>query len=604
MFGLIRNDGNKPKFGDEELSNDKTKIQPTTSLNMKSSSLFFYLTVFLLLSFSCNHQPKEFADSLWYNGTILTMEGESPQYIEAVAVKDGKILETGSFDNLKALIGETTTEYDLKNQVLLPGFIEPHLHPLLATILIQTEIIAFNDWVLPHGNFSGARSEEAYLKRLDAAVAKYQNKTEPFISWGYHSLYHGEINRAMLDARYGDTPVALWQYSFHEMILNTAALELLQVDQTAAAKHHQANLEKGRFYEKGMQYLVAPKLMPYILNPKKAAHGIQLTAQAIQKGGITTIGDMAMPLLNFDLEHQLIQQVLGHEQTPFRSFLIPMASYFAKNETQLPSAFTIIDSLDQYNTKKIQFVKQIKLMADGAFYSQLMQMQQPYTDGHKGEWLTKPETFKKYAQFFWNKDYRIHVHANGDLGVEMVLNTLEELLEKQPKEDHRFTLHHLGYITEAQVKRMARLGAQGSIQPYYLYGMGSKYAKHGLGMERAQRISPVGNLIEHGIKTCFHSDFFMAPVEPLTLMWVAVNRKTIDGKTFGAELRISSWEALKAVTINAAHHLNQEDFIGSIKIGKSADFVILDKDPLKVDPEDLNTIQVVGTVFEGKKAQR
>ena len=327
-----------------------------------------------------------------------------------------------------------------------------------------------------------------------------------------------------------------------------------------------------------------------------------MTAQAIQKGGVTTIGDMAMPLLNFELEHSLIQKVLGQEQTPFRTYLIPMASYFAKKEEQLPTAFATIDSLNQYNTDKIQFVKQIKLMADGAFYSQLMQMQEAYTDGHKGEWLTEPETFKKYAQFFWDKNYRIHVHANGDLGVEMVLNTLEELLEEHPKKDHRFTLHHLGYITEAQVKRMARLGAHGSIQPYYLYGMGSKYAQHGLGMERAQRISPVGYLIENDIKTCFHSDFFMAPVEPLTLMWVAVNRKTIHGKTFGAELRISSWEALKAVTINAAHHLNQENFIGSIKAGKSADFVILDKNPLKVDPEDLKTIEVLGTVFEGKVA--
>ena len=92
----------------------------------------------------------------------------------------------------------------------------------------------------------------------------------------------------------------------------------------------------------------------------------------------------------------------------------------------------------------------------------------------------------------------------------------------------------------------------------------------------------------------------MAPVEPLTLMWVAVNRTTIDGKILGAELRIPTWEALKAVTINAAYHLNQENSIGSIEVGKMADFVLLDKDPLLVAPEELNTIQVLGTVFEGR----
>ena len=120
-----------------------------------------------------------------------------------------------------------------------------------------------------------------------------------------------------------------------------------------------------------MQYFVGPKLIPFLLHPEKALRGIQLTAKAIQKGGITTIGDMAMPLLNFDLEYGLIQQALGHPDTPFRSFLIPMASYFARNESQLDSAFTVIDSLAKYNTSKVQFLKQIKLMADGAFYSQL-----------------------------------------------------------------------------------------------------------------------------------------------------------------------------------------------------------------------------------------
>jgi len=528
------------------------------------------------------------------------MEGDQPTYVEAVAVKDGKILKTGTLKEITSLKGATTIETDLKGKCLLPGFIDAHVHPLLATILIQTEIIAFNDWSLPHGEFPSARTEEAYLQRLDTVLSQHTNKQVPFITWGFHQLYHGEITRAVLDERYGDIPIVLWQYSFHESILNTAAIELLKIDQTAVAKHPQAELEKGRFFEKGMHYLVAPKLMPYILNPQKALKGIQLTAKAIQKGGITTIGDMAMPLLNFDLEYGLLQQVLGHETTPFRSFLIPMASYFAKNETQLDSAFQVIDNLSQYNTSKIQFVKQIKLMADGAFYSQLMQMIEPYTDGHHGEWLTEPEVFEKYADFFWKKDYRIHVHANGDLGVQMVLDNLESLVKKLPKKDHRFTLHHLGYITEDQVERMATLGAHGSIQPYYLYGMGSKYAQRGLGEERAKRISPVGSLIKNDIITCFHSDFFMAPVEPLTLMWVAVNRTTIDGKILGAELRIPTWDALKAVTINAAYHLNQEEQIGSIKAGKKADFVLLDKDPLQVAPEDLNTIKVLGTVFEGR----
>ena len=190
--------------------------------------------------------------------------------------------------------------------------------------------------------------------------------------------------------------------------------------------------------------------------------------------------------------------------------------------------FIGIDTLPNLNSEKVQFLKQVKLFADGAFYSQLMQMKESYTDGHEGEWLMPPSILEQYADFFWEKDYRIHVHANGDLGVEKTLDILENLTQKTPKNDHRFTLHHLGYVAENQFERIKKLGVHASAQPYYIYTLGSKYSKHGLGEKRAQRISPIGALIENDILTCFHSDFFMAPVEPLTLMWVAVNRKTIE----------------------------------------------------------------------------
>jgi len=565
-----------------------------------------HLTYFLglLLLFTACKDPNAVqtsADTIYFNGTILTMEGNEPNYVKAVATKDDKIIAIGDLKALENITNDSTQLINLERNIMLPGFIEPHLHPLLATILIQTEIIAFNDWNLPNGNFPGVKDDVGYWERLDEAVAKTSNRTEPLITWGFHQLYHGDITRADLDARYGDEPVLIWQYSFHEVIMNTAAIKALKIDEVGAENHPQVELAKGRFYEKGMQQLAAPKLFPIILNPQKAIQGLQLTAKAIQNGGVTTVADMAMPLVNLEMELNLVKGVLDNPQVPFRTFLIPMASSFAKKSSELGDAFATIDSLDQYNTDKIKFVKQIKLMADGAFYSQLMQMAEPYTDGHHGEWLTEPDEFAKYAEFFWDKDYRIHVHANGDKGVEMVLGNLENLQKVKPKIDHRFTFHHLGYVRKDQVKRMAKVGAQASIQPYYLYSLGSKYAETGLGNKRAQRISPVGYLIKNDIKTCFHSDFFMAPVEPLTLMWTAVNRKTIDGKTFGAELRISAWEALKAVTINAAHHLNQEESIGSIKVGKKADFVIIDKNPLTVNPESIKDIQVVSTIFEGQQ---
>jgi len=565
------------------------------------NTLAFWVLILLAIACSQDTTSRETADKLYFNGTILTMEGDKPTYVEAVATKGKKILKTGQLTELKKWVGEKTESVDLEGNTMLPGFVEPHLHPTLATLLIQTEIIAFNDWNLPHGAFKGVRNQTEYLKKLNEVFTRHKNTAVPIITWGYHELYHGTLGRKTLDSLYGEQPLLIWQYSFHEVILNSDALDFFKIDEAAAEKHPQVDIQAGRFYEKGLHKLVAPQLIPYLLQADKSIRGIQLTAQAIKKGGVTTVADMAMPLINLDLELNLVKKGLNNPLIPFRTFLIPMASAFAQTPVQLDTALVAIENLLGQNTEKVQFVRQVKLMADGAFYAQLMQMSEPYTDGHHGEWLTEPEEFKKFADFFWKNDFKIHVHVNGDLGLEMVLNTLEELQQKKPVEDHRFTLHHLGYFRKDQAERMAKLGVHASLQPYYLYSLGSKYSENGLGPNRAARISPAGYLIENEVLTSFHSDFFMAPVEPLTLVWVAVNRKTLDDKVLGPELRISVWEALKAVTLNAAVHLNQEALIGSIRDGKYADFVILDQNPLTIKPESIKDVKIIATVFEGQR---
>ena len=566
--------------------------------NLSKFSLISLLC--MLACIGCISEAKIPANQIYYNGDIITMKGDDPQYVEAVAINNDEIVALGKLSDLESIRTDSTEMIDLEGKTLLPGFIDPHIHPMLATILIQTHIIAFNDWHLPHGLFEGVKTEEAYFNKLKEAVLNHESPNVPFISWGYHELYHGLIRKDQLDELFPEIPVIIWQYSFHEIIMNSAALELLGIDKNVTENHHHIDWKNGRFYETGAIQVAAPKLLPYVLNPQSAQKGMSLTAQAIRNGGITTIGDMAMPLMDFDLELKLLKGILDREEVPFRTFLVPNASMFAHSPEELESAFSIIENLSDHNSDKLQFLPQVKLFADGAFYAQLMQMKEPYTDGHDGAWLMEPDILEQYVEFFWNKDYRIHVHANGDLGVEKTLDILEKVQSTEPKDDHRFTFHHLGYTDREQVKRMSRLGAHASVQPFYVYAIAGKYAEDGLGNARAQSISPVGYFIENDIVTCLHSDFFMAPSEPLQLMWVAVNRKTLDGKTFGKELKVSPYEALKAVTINAAMHLSQEETIGSLELGKKADFVILDKNPLKVDPESIREIEVIYTVFEGK----
>ncbi len=557
---------------------------------------------------ACDVQPDTIArtagdvaaDAIYFGGDILTMEGESPQYVEAVTVRDGRIILVGSKSAALAQANDATQLIDLAGKTLMPGLIDPHLHPMLATILIQTDIIAYNDWDLPTGFFPGVQDQASYLERLDAAVASHLATTMPIISWGYHQLYHGDVHRDLLDERYPDVPVVIWQYSFHELRLNSKAIELFGIDEDAARKHPQVEIDRGRFFERGAQAFVSPHLIPHVADPANARPAMRHVAEAIHQGGITLVADMTMPTLDFATELLLAREVLDSPETKFRTLLVPISTYYAPNPEQLEEAFERIESLVEHNTDKVAFVKQVKILADGAFFSQLMQLRDGYTDGHHGEWLTEPDELEKYLDFFWRKGYQIHIHTNGDAAVEVVLDLLADLQAREPIDDHRLTLHHLAYFSEAQARRMAELGVMASVNTYFAYAMGDKFGQHGLGEQRAARISAVGDLEKHNVKTSFHSDFFMAPAKPLTLVWAAVNRSTISGRVIGPELAADPYKALQAVTINAAFHVRQEFEVGSIKEGKRADFVVLGSNPLKRPVAEIKDIEILATVLGGE----
>jgi predicted amidohydrolase YtcJ len=318
-------------------------------------------------------------------------------------------------------------------------------------------------------------------------------------------------------------------------------------------------------------------------------------------GGITTAADMAAGAMNLDQEIASTQSVYENDETPFRVFYIPVGSeVIASRYGGLEQAAEFYENLPERNTHRLRWVKQVKFLADGAFYSQLMQMQDGYIDGHEGEWIMPPDELERAARVFWNKGFQIHVHVNGDLGMQVTLDLLEKLVKENPREDHRFTMHHAGYFTEAQAKRMGELGVAVSAQPYYLLALGDMYSEVGMGAERAHYMVRLKSLLDNGVKVSLHSDFTMAPAEPLRLMWVVVNRFSASGKVLGPEERVTVQQALRMVTIDAAYAIRMEDKIGSITAGKIADFTVLEQDPYEVDAEKLKDIPIWGTVFEGK----
>lgn len=539
--------------------------------------------------------------TLYHNGPILTMAGEAPVFAQALLEQDGRIVFVGSLAEAKKRSTKESAQFDLSGATLMPGFIEPHLHPSLAAIMLQHEIIAPYDWKLPSGVKKGVSGEAQYRQRIAESIKQNARPGELYFIWGYHQLWHGDLSRALLNDIAGNQPVGIIHRSFHEIYLNDAAISLLGIKQENFAGNPQVDWENGHFFEGGWLALV-PRMAPMMLKPEKYRQGLASMSAILRQNGITTIAEPGFPSASFELELSLLKDEMAGNP-PYDVYLIPSGTQLYGMKGGNREAMAFIEGLatnSAYNTQNVHFLpKQVKLFADGAIYSQLMQMKDGYTDGHEGEWMTPLDLFREQVELYWNNGYRIHVHANGDLGQQMVIDLVSAMQTESPRKDHRFTLHHMGYFTAAMTDQMAELDMEASVNPYYLWALADKYSEHGLGPKRAENLVALRLLVERDIPLSFHSDFSMAPVEPLTLAWTAVNRITSQGSAFSQDQRIPLYEALKAVTVNAARALDLEGEIGTLEPGKTANFTILRDNPFEVDSMRLKDNEVKGIVYRG-----
>jgi hypothetical protein len=531
--------------------------------------------------------------------SIITMNASMPR-AEAVAVRDGKILETGTLESLQPWLSKHDHKIDeqFKNSFIVPGLIDPHLHPSMAAVLLPTYFITAMEWKMPWGTTPATRSPAEYDERLKEAISK-PTHGELFITWGHHNLWHGPISRSRLNSIDSKTPIVVWNRSFHEVCMNDAALELLEIKEADVANATQIDFEKGRFYEIGLGYAIQ-KLNPYILAPEIFKEGLLKLKEVVHFGGQTTIADMAVGLFDFETELNTQAALYENEDNPFRVELIAHSTVMQKGNS-IEQAEELIAQLPERNTHRLNFGKRVKLFTDGAFFSQVAQLMEPgYIDGHQGEWLSTPEQFEENARVFWNKGYAIHVHCTGDLGLELAVDTLQKMQDEKPRFNHGFTIEHFGLSTPEQVFRLSKLGANISANAYYVHELSDIYSNDSVGYERASSMARIGTSFKEGITTTLHSDFTMAPAQPLMSMWVAVNRINEKGNLMCEEERITPQQGLEAITINAARVLGLDHEIGSIRAGKKADFTILEEDPLNIDPIKIKDIDIKATVFEGK----
>jgi predicted amidohydrolase YtcJ len=529
---------------------------------------------------------------------IYTMEPSAPQ-ATAIAVRDGQIIEVGSLESMKPWLSRYQHEIDTRfeDKIILPGFIDPHLHPSMAAVILPMHFITAMRWDLPWERVEPTTTPETYLARV--AERAHAAPEDVFFTWGYHRNWHGEITRHKLDELKIQKPIIVWHRSFHEIIMNSAAIEHFSLDENSVSGHPQIDIDKGAFFENGL-HIAIKALNPILMSPEHFGVGMQRLKEVVHFGGHTLIGDMGIGIFNFDMEWQSALEIFDKDDTPFRVHYTASAGALV-GDGGFEKVLNVVDGLPALNKEKLFFTNHIKLFTDGAFFSQLMMVGPPgYLDGHEGEWLMVPETFEEAVRIFWHAGYKIHVHCTGDLGLELALDVLEKMQDEKPRFNHRFTIEHLGLSTPEQVRRMADLGAIASVNVYYLHELSAVYARDALGTERAHQMARLGTLKRHGIPFALHSDYTMAPAVPLNSVWVAATRLNVENEVVAPEEIISVEDSLRAITIDAAYVLCLENEVGTLRAVKRADFTILEDNPFECDPKDLRDIRLWGTLLGGK----
>ena len=535
---------------------------------------------------------------------IVTMSRSFPS-ARYMAVSGGIIL--GLADTLDSLAPwtdgrETRIERKFANHVLFPGLIDPHIHPMQTAVMLGIPFLAPDDWTLPSGKWPGVNGQDAYRARLKQIVDA--TPTDPLIVWGHHELFHGPLGRAELDEIAPDRPLLVWQRSFHDIYANTSALRWMGLAEktafeaalaSAGSEAEHGDHARGMFSETALGVAIA-KLQPVLLVPDKLQAGFAGLLQMMNARGVTTTSDLATGIFaRFDQEAGLIARAFGDPRSAARVNIMPIG---AEIDAIDDLDTWLADRRDRFTNANVMLKRRVKLFADGAFFAQNMRMGPPgYSDGHLGKWLTEPEKLHEQMTRYWNAGFALHIHVNGDEGAEAVLEGLSAL---PPRRGQDIVLEHLGYCTEAQIRRIARMGLMVSAQPNYIRVLGEAYGKRGFGPDRAALMNRLGSLERGGVPLGLHSDFNMAPIDPFYLAWIAQTREGLDGVARAAEERLSREKALRAITIEAAQVIGMDNLVGSLAAGKKADFIALDEDPFEWETAAFKEAPIAATVFEGR----
>ncbi|MBT6870656.1 MAG: amidohydrolase [Candidatus Marinimicrobia bacterium] len=551
------------------------------------------------------------SSQLYYNGNILTMEDnvESP---EAVYIENGIIKAIGDKHTIEKKVKQNTTPIDLKGKTLMPGFIDPHTHPVASAFLYgMIDLSGFKH-----------DSKEAVWSHLEKSISQYK-PNEWILCKGFDQVLVDGLdppNINYLDSIAPNNPIFIASLPMHSYWANTLAF------QAAGISKHSPNPSESSFYEKDYE----GNLTGYIseqeaFKPFKESMILALGNDMLKENCVKVLdayaqnGNTTITAMGITTDDPNIIRLYNHLSSERSSFLNKLLSQVGLLPKRKPSVrhFVFIRNdasellpLSINNGDDFFKIVGVKFWYDGSPYTGSMYIDDPYLESdltidklhfphsHSGVALLDKDEFSALISSYDSHGWQIATHAQGDMAIQEILDIFQEA-DLEMGKDSRHRLEHCLLLEESSIQKMEKLNIHPSFHINHLYYYGEALAENIIGEKRAAEILPVGTAEDHSLRYSLHADQPMFASNPLSLIHTAVNRKTRDGKLIGPHNKVTVESALKAMTIYSAWQIKMDDKIGSIEVGKYADFVILEKNPLEVLEDKIKYIQVIETIVNG-----
>jgi hypothetical protein len=539
---------------------------------------------------------KRAADFVFTNAKIYTVNGAQP-WAEAVAVKGNEIVYVGDAAGAEALVGASTVRTDAGGQLLLPGFIDSHVHPIAggayATALSLDTSGSVEGWV--------------------AAIADYaaENADVPVLfGYGFLATTFGPVGptRQLIDNIVPDRPVLIMDEGFHAAWANTAALEALNITQDTpdpvpgfSYYKRDANGDATGYLLEGTAGMAMDSLD--VITEEVVVEGLGIILDIMNAYGVTAAYDAGV--IGYE---NIAASVLKRTENSGDLTVRLVGSYRPRGPEDAADAVNnallwgrmIKGDRYRYNV--------LKIMDDGTVEGRTAAMFEDYQGepGNSGETVFTQEEMMSMVMGAAENDIDVHIHALGERAIHESLNAIEAARQAAPESSTRFAICHIQVITDQDLPRFAELDVIAQSTP--LWASYDTYGEQFVSEDQFSRFWRFNSLRDLGVRLSFGSDFpasgagtlGLSPVVQIEIGHTRQNPGEPDAPVQPRETERLDIESLvRGFTIDAAYQMHMEDEIGSIEVGKKADLVILDKDIFEVDAYDIHKTEVVLTMMDG-----